>query len=261
VTAIDLDAERVAAYSKGVAETAARHTDPAHPDHCGAPLIVATSIIPGTGALLFKLGLGSKLSRIVHAGIDIDLVRPLVVGDSLNCRAEHRGTEDKGSGELISMGYTLTDAAGERVCSGETRYFIRGDKKGSGGGGDDAEDPGPPDHEVSETVPPGLSLLYAEGSGDRFPIHTDPAFAKSVGLPDVIVHGMCTLAFATRAVVQSVAGGDSSRLRRVSVRFAKMVMHGDTLTTRMWTQGGQVRFDTINQRGEAVLTEGACAVD
>ena len=261
MTTIALDAERVAAYGKGVAETSARHTDPSHPDHCGAPLIVATSIIPGTGALLFKLGLGGKLSRIVHAGIDIDLGRPLVAGDSLTCRAEHRGTEDKGSGELISMGYELTDDAGRTVCSGETRYFIRGDMKGSGGGVDEVEDPGPPDHEVSETVPPGLSLLYAEGSGDRFPIHTDPAFAQSVGLPDVIVHGMCTLAFATRAVVQSVAGGDSSRLRRVSVRFAKMVLHGDTLPTRMWVQGGQVRFDTINQRGEAVLTEGGCTVD
>jgi acyl dehydratase len=110
-----------------------------------------------------------------------------------------------------------------------------------------------------ETVATGLSLLYAEGSGDRFPIHTDANFAKSVGLPDVIVHGMCTLAIATRAVVESVAEGDSARLKSVSVRFAKMVFHEDALTTRIWNgDDGQFAFETLNQRGEAVLIEGAC---
>jgi len=223
---------------------------------------VANAIVPGTGALLFELGLGSKLSRIVHAGIDIDLARPVVAGDQLNCSAIHLGTEDKGSGDLIRMGYRITDADGGMVCEGESRYFIRGDTKGAGGGKEASEDPGPPSHEVSETVPAGLSLLYAQGSGDRFPIHTDPNFAKSVGLPDVIVHGMCTLASALRAVVDTVAEGDSARLRRVSVRFAKIVLHADTLTTRIWASGGdgQVRFDTVNQLGEAVLIEGIAQV-
>ncbi len=263
MTTIEIDGDRVAAYSAGIAERSPRHNDPDHAQFAGAPLIVANAIIPGTGALLFTLGLGSKLSRIVHAGIDIDLRRPIVAGDTLTCTAVHRCTEDKGSGDLVSMGYELKDADGAVVCEGESRYFIRGAKKGAGGHGKEAaDDPGSPTHVVSETVEPGQSLLYAEGAGDRFPIHTDPKFARSVGLPDVIVHGMCTLAFATRAVVDTVAEGDSSRLKRVSVRFAKIVLHEDTLTTRIWAAGadGAVRFETVNQRGEAVLIEGVAEI-
>ncbi len=48
------------------------------------------------------------------------------------------------------------------------------------------------------------------------PIHLDDALAKSVGLPGIIVHGLCTMAFTSWAVVQSVAAGDSTRLKRLA---------------------------------------------
>ena len=105
------------------------------------------------------------------------------------------------------------------------------------------------------------SLLYAKGSGDVFPIHTNPDFARMVGLPDVILHGMCTLAFSTRAVVSALLGGEAQRLRTLSVRFAKMVFHGDTLSTRIWRDDGGARFVTANQDGKLVLREGTASFD
>ena len=49
---------------------------------------------------------------------------------------------------------------------------------------------------------------YRDASGDLMPIHVDDEFARSVGLPGIIAHGLCTMAMCSQAVVTTVAGGD-----------------------------------------------------
>ncbi len=63
---------------------------------------------------------------------------------------------------------------------------------------------------------------YADASGDQNPIHQDEAFAKSVGLPDVIAHGMLTMALVGK-FVSDWAGG-SSAVKEYSTRFVKPVI-------------------------------------
>ena len=63
---------------------------------------------------------------------------------------------------------------------------------------------------------------YADASGDQNPIHQDEAFAKSVGLPDVIAHGMLTMALVGKYVSQ-VAGG-SANVLELGGRFTKPVI-------------------------------------
>lgn len=65
-------------------------------------------------------------------------------------------------------------------------------------------------------------VAYAHASGDQNPIHQDEAFAKSVGLENVIAHGMFTMALAGR-FVSDVAGG-SEKVKTFSVRFTKPVV-------------------------------------
>lgn len=67
-----------------------------------------------------------------------------------------------------------------------------------------------------------LLKKYADASGDQNPIHQDEAFAKSVGLPDVIAHGMLTMAFAGK-YVSDWAGGPST-VKEFSARFVKPVI-------------------------------------
>ncbi len=62
-----------------------------------------------------------------------------------------------------------------------------------------------------------LLKKYADASGDQNPIHQDEAFAKSVGLPDVIAHGMLTMALAGK-FVSDWAGGSSASRRRCGGR-------------------------------------------
>src|SRR5947207_13523240 len=62
---------------------------------------------------------------------------------------------------------------------------------------------------------------YAGASGDFNPIHIDPEFAKAVGLPGNILHGLYGMAQVARASVQA-AGGDPRSLKRLSVQFRGM---------------------------------------
>ncbi len=66
-----------------------------------------------------------------------------------------------------------------------------------------------------------LPHRYAGASGDFNPIHIDPEFAKQVGLPSNILHGLWSMAQVARAV-NAAAGGDPRSLRRLSVQFRGM---------------------------------------
>jgi acyl dehydratase len=102
---------------------------------------------------------------------------------------------------------------------------------------------------------------YAEASGDRNPIHLDDEFAKSVGLPGVIAHGMLQMGLLANLAVEA-AGGDPRRVRRLAVRFADMVLPGEEITF-----GGERRDDGRLQLwarkadGSPVLTKGSASVD
>lgn len=67
-----------------------------------------------------------------------------------------------------------------------------------------------------------LLKRYADASGDQNPIHQDEAFAKSVGLPDVIAHGMLTMGLVGQ-YVSDWAGG-SANVKEYSARFVKPVV-------------------------------------
>lgn len=83
--------------------------------------------------------------------------------------------------------------------------------------------------EVGATIPShqfdinrALLKQYADASGDQNPIHQDEAFAKSVGLPDVIAHGMLTMALVGK-YISDWAGGPQN-VKEFSARFTKPVI-------------------------------------
>jgi len=65
-------------------------------------------------------------------------------------------------------------------------------------------------------------VAYARASGDPNPIHQDPEVARSVGLPDVIAHGMFTLALAARYVDEQL--GEPGRIAELGAKFTKPVV-------------------------------------
>ncbi len=75
---------------------------------------------------------------------------------------------------------------------------------------------------VSVPVDRARLVDYANASGDQNPIHQDEAFARSVGLPDLIAHGMWTMG-ASGAVIAQWAG-DAGRVVELGTRFTSMVV-------------------------------------
>jgi acyl dehydratase len=68
---------------------------------------------------------------------------------------------------------------------------------------------------------------YADASGDQNPIHQDESFAKMVGLPGIIAHGMFTMAHLTSTLTSWL--GDPAALRAIDVQFRALVQMGETI--------------------------------
>ena len=95
---------------------------------------------------------------------------------------------------------------------------------------------------------------YADASGDHNPIHLDDDFARTVGLPGIIAHGL--LQMGVMGTVAAEAAGGPGKLRRLYCRFAGMVVPGDEVTFTAEPAGpGKLELRAVNQRGEAVLTK------
>ena len=101
-----------------------------------------------------------------------------------------------------------------------------------------------------------LPHRYAGASGDFNPIHIDPEFAKAVGLPGNILHGLYVMGLVARANA-GLAGGDPRALKRLSVQFRGMGMPEQEIVvtgTVKSSDGDRVVIDTVaEQSGNQVI--------
>jgi acyl dehydratase len=106
--------------------------------------------------------------------------------------------------------------------------------------------------ELKVTPDKYLPHRYAGASGDFNPIHIDPEFAKSVGLPNSILHGLYMMGLVARAATEG-AGGDPRSLKRLSVQFRGMgapeteiVVSGAVKSV----EDGRATIDVVAAQGE-----------
>jgi acyl dehydratase len=106
---------------------------------------------------------------------------------------------------------------------------------------------------------------YAEASGDHNPIHVNEEFAKMVGLPGTIAHGLLDMGILAEAVARWAGGYD--RLEEVSCRFSKPLLMGDTITCTGKVVAvdesrgtAELELEATSDRGERVLTNGRATV-
>ncbi|PWA62511.1 enoyl-CoA hydratase 2 [Artemisia annua] len=99
-----------------------------------------------------------------------------------------------------------------------------------------------------------LEALLYRLSGDYNPLHSDPKLAAVAGFSRPILHGLCTLGFAVRAVIRTICNGDAKLVKAISGRFLLHVYPGETLITEMWLEGSRVLYQTkVKERNRAVL--------
>jgi acyl dehydratase len=111
---------------------------------------------------------------------------------------------------------------------------------------------GDPIPELKVTPDKYLTHRYAGASGDFNPIHIDPEFAKAVGLPGTILHGLYMMGLVARANA-AVADGDPRALKRLSVQFRGMGAPETEIVvsgTVKSVDGDRVVIDTVAAQGD-----------
>lgn len=264
-----IDPERAKAYA-----AATNDDNPAYESGKYAPPIFG--VVPTWEAMGMAVGdivPGEALMMIVHGEQDMHFHQPLIPGRSITTAAEAFSVRVGGSGTRLTVRVTSNDAeSGELVLEQYITTFIRGMSDGDSGG------PDKPDHTFPEAardkkvgeftvhVDDDQTFRYRDASGDQMPIHLDDAFAKSVGLPGIIAHGLCTMAMTSQAVIKTVADGDPARLKRLAVRMSKNVFPGDDVTTVIYDAGERngrkvYAFEAVTSRGDVAITNGLAEVE
>jgi acyl dehydratase len=232
------------------------------------PVVYHTQVL---GKPISDPELNIEFRRALHGEQDMTFHRPIRAGDVLSTTPSIEDIREKGTGETISIRLRTENQSGELVEETLFKLFVRGDPKNPAGpkaSPKKAEAGAVRADESMATISQELdadqTFRYSEASGDKVKIHLDPEVAKKAGFAGIIGHGLCTLAFVSRAVVDGVAGGLPERLKRLSVRFALPVIPGETLTTRIWPASsgaeGEYTFETRDPRGKLVISDGYAVV-
>jgi acyl dehydratase len=200
----------------------------------------------GKGSAMNSIGTFNP-ALLVHGQQSVTLHRPVPVEGIATLQSEITAMYDK---EKAAVVLTTTTAVldGEPLYTNTASVFIRGE----GGWGGDRGPSGPrnvppdrePDRRVTYETSPNQALLYRL-SGDRNPLHSDPAFAAMGGFDRPILHGLCTYGFTGRALLHTFCGSDPARFEHIEGRFTSPVMPGESLTINMWETGdGEAVFTT-----------------
>ncbi len=208
--------------------------------------------------------------RLVHAEYDARFHHPVRVGDVMHLRGTLTHIEQKSRGLLVE-GSLLGFVDNQLAVEVRTSFYIREQIKAPVGTGKrslpvSVEGSGPPSHVRTWRVAADQSHKYAAASLDRNPIHLDPEVARAGGLPDVILHGLCSMAMTGRTVLDAVGNSDPLRLRRLALRWARPVLNGCALSTRIWSSEPDeegvvmVKFDVVDASGEQVVKLGLAEV-
>ena len=200
-------------------------------------------------------------AMLVHGEQGITLHREIPVEGELEAVSEIVGIYDKGKGAVIvsESHATLVDT-GEPLFSTRMSAFIRGEG-GWGGdrgpaGGQNAAPERAPDATVTVQTRTDQALVYRL-SGDRNPLHSDPAFAAMGGFDRPILHGLCTYGFTGRALLHELCGSDPARFKGMDARFSSPVMPGEALTVKVWNDGdGSAIFQTCGGDDRVVIDNG-----
>jgi acyl dehydratase len=244
-----------------VTEDALRAYADATDDAVGGPVFALLPVWEAAAQVSRAVASDDVRPHVVHYEQDIVLHGPLRAGMRVRSRATPIALLGRPNGtSLVTRTETRTEG-GELLNEQYVTEFFRGveapESVGERAPGHRLEADGAPFAELSYPVAEDQTVRYAAASGDDFAIHLDDEFARSVGLPGRIVHGLCTMAFTGRAVLEAAGVDDPRRVRRLAVRFTAPLFPGDTLTTRIWALGGGAYgFEAVSGAGATVVKDG-----
>lgn len=205
---------------------------------------------------------------LLHGQQYMELYKPFPSSASIRNEACIAGLHDKGKAAILEIETKSYNAeSGELLCMNRMTAFLRG----AGGFSNSSQ---PFSYSKYQTIPvsavkipksqpfavfedytqPSQALVYRL-SGDYNPLHSDPMVAKAAGFSRPILHGLCTMGFAVRAIIKFICRGDPNMVKNIFSRFLLHVYPGETLVTEMWLQGLRVIYQVkVKERNRSVLS-------
>jgi len=170
----------------------------------------------------------------------------------------HYYDKGRGKGALVVTEFETRHSNGRRLFSTRAAMFARLD---GGFGGEDAPNQAPrfPDRAADgdvRAVPAQDQPLIYRLSGDTFPLHVDPDFARAAGFERPIMHGLCTMGFACRALVSRQCPGAPEKVRRIGCRFKRPLYPGTAIKTLIWVAGeGRALWRVVRDSDGSVVID------
>jgi len=263
-----VEADRVKAYAEATNDPIAAHLDGSLAPPVFAIVPVWDTMITAMAGVVPP----EVVAMVVHGEQDMWFHAPIRPGMVLRTTAAPVGVHVKPNGTSVIAKVATSDQDGNLLVEQYMTSFFRGVSEGESAGEeapahklDQSVKDREPDAVAVQQIDTDQTFRYAKASGDNMPMHLDEDFAKSVGLPGIIIHGLCTMAFTSWGVVDAVGGGDSTRLKRLAVRFSRPVLPGQEITSRLWKTGERAGntvygFETTNPDGDLVIKDGLAEI-
>jgi acyl dehydratase len=212
------------------------------------------------GGMIGVEGMSFNPMMLLHGEQAITLHKPLPTGAKVSTNSRIANVYDKGKGAAVVIEAETRDDSGDLLCTNRFLAFIRGE---GGFGGESGPAPAniaperAPDVIAESPTLPQQALIYRL-SGDKNPLHVDPAFAAMGGFDTPILHGLCSYGIVCKAVVDHALDGDVTTVAGYEARFAGVLFPGETIVTSMWREGDKVLINAVcKERGTPVITNAA----
>lgn len=236
-----------------------------YPTFCILPSIKALIDFDTHQIHLARLKIPFDVSRLLHGEQFIEFYGPLPQNENKLLTKQPHLVEilDKGSaGTVVITEQNTYTQQGKLLCRNQTCCMIVGAGGWNGPRQTDkqlvepivkAPEGRPADKVVEQKTLINQAALYRL-SGDRNPLHIDPIFAQAAGYTRPILHGLCSLGFAVRHVMQAYP---AEQVQRVKARFSGVIYPGETIVTSMWRAQARVHFQCSVKETNKVIVTGA----
>jgi acyl dehydratase len=257
--AMVVDPARIAAYADATGDTLPAYRDGGQ--SVAPPVFGVVPAWPGIQQALADEQLGIDVGRVVHGEQRMTYHRLIRAGDELTSTGRVSSIEERGANEVLVLSFETRDVAGEPVTSQDVVCVSRGTGGGrtaprtAAAGGRPA--PLAPGLVREVDLPADITFRYARASGDDNRIHVDDEFARRMGLPGIIVQGLCMFSIALQPVIEVAAGSRPGRLRSASARFLRPLRPGARLITSVFRTPEGARFEGRGPDGSTVLAGSA----
>lgn len=238
-TRFEVEKDRLIAYAEATNDPIEEHRN----GSVAPPVFAIVPIFDSLVGASLEVAPYQLIPRLVHGEQNFRFHRHIRPGDTLVSKAKSIGYQGLENGTRGTVYAETRDSAGELLNEQWVTFFFRkfdcGETVGDLGpkhSFDESLRDSEPAAKLSQHVDDDQTYRYSPAAGDPMPIHLDEESAKAAGLPGIIAHGLCTMAFTSWGALTELGDSRTERLRQLAVRFAKPVLPGQDVETVFWSK-------------------------